>query len=121
MPTPAEYEAAQRGFNWLMPVRKSLLTTGEAAAVLGREVDFVRQLIEDGKLEAHSDTAMGERKSSRVTRRSVLLRLLTTANYTPEDFPRQVTELMESLDPTELRQMAEAAEALRKLKLTRQL
>lgn len=120
-PSPAHLEAAQRSFSWLIPFRKNLLTTGEAAAVLGREADFVRALIEDGKLEAHSDTALGQRKSSRVTRRSVLLRLLVTANYRGEDFLRHITDLMESLDPDELQQMSEAAAALRKLKLSRQL
>jgi excisionase family DNA binding protein len=118
-PTPAEIEAAQLGFNWLLPVRKQLLTTGEAAKYLGREVDFVRALVESGGLEAHQDTALGERKSSRVTRRSVLLRLMRSANYRPENFLRQIIELLETFPPEDLRQVAQAAEALRQRKLAR--
>lgn len=76
--------AVARGdFDFLLPYQKPLWRTDEVAEVIGRSIQYVRALIEDGRLEAHQDSAFGERKSNLITRRSVLIYLAETANYDP--------------------------------------
>jgi hypothetical protein len=76
--------AVDRGdFDFLLPYQKPLWRVDEVSAIIGRSTEYVRQLIEAGRLEAHRDSAIGERKTSLVTRRSVLLYLAETANYDP--------------------------------------
>src|SRR5579884_1946366 len=79
---PRVEAAAKHGeYDFLLPYAKPLYRTDEVAACIDRDPAFVRALIESGRLEAHRDSALGARKSNRVTRRSVLLYLVETANY----------------------------------------
>lgn len=76
--------AVGRGdFDFLLPFQKPFWRTDEVAEVIGRSTQYVRELIDGGRLEAHQDSAYGTRKTSLVTRRSVLLYLAETANYDP--------------------------------------
>jgi hypothetical protein len=96
MPTPAakafrasqaEIESAQMRFDWLIPFQtKQKLTTAEAAQCLARGEDFVRELVEQGRLEAFGDSAFGTRESLRITRRSIVVHLARTAKSDPDDF-----------------------------------
>jgi hypothetical protein len=82
----------QLGFDFLVPARikgKKLLTTSEAAWCIGRERSFVQDLCDAGRLEVHRDSASGlaeSLKSRRITMRSVMLYLASTAEY--ESGPR---------------------------------
>jgi hypothetical protein len=100
--TEREFDLAQRNFDFLMPYRKALLTTPEVAKTIGREQDFVRALIQDGRLEAHADSALGERSSNRVTRRSVLVYFARTAEYDPAQFIDAFADLLKALTPDQL-------------------
>ena len=103
--TPAEIESAQRSFDFLMPYKKALLTTPEVAKVITFGEDFVRELIDDGRLEVHADSAFGERKTNRVTRRSVLVYFARTAQYDPAHFIDQFRELLKTLTPEQLNKL----------------
>lgn len=100
--TDAEFALAQRNFDFLMPYKKALLTTVEVAKIIGREEDFVRELIAEGRLESHADSAFGVRKSNRVTRRSVLVYFARTAEYDPAQFIDAFAELFRTLTPDQL-------------------
>jgi len=100
--TDAEFAIAQRNFDFLMPFRKSILTTPEVATTIRREQDFVRELGNDGRLEVHSDSAFGERKTNRYTRRSVLVYFARTAEYDPAQFVDGFSDLLKSLSPDQL-------------------
>jgi hypothetical protein len=85
---PTARAAMERGeFDFLIPVKKPLLRKGEVADVLQRSLGFVTALVDSGRLEAHRDSAAGgpeaERQSDRITRRSLLLYLVSTSNYEP--------------------------------------
>jgi hypothetical protein len=81
---PRQLAAVEAGeYDFLIPTRKPLMRTDEVASVIHRSTDFVRALIEDGRLEAHSDSAKGDRNTNIVTRRSVVLYLAETADYDP--------------------------------------
>ncbi|HMJ06382.1 MAG TPA: hypothetical protein VK474_09035 [Chthoniobacterales bacterium] len=98
----AELASAQRNFDFLMPYKKALLTTKEVAQVIGREQDFVRELIQEGRLESHADSAFGLMKSNRVTRRSVLVYFARTAQYEPAQFIDGFRDLFLTLTPEQL-------------------
>ena len=100
--TDAEFALAQRHFDFLMPYRKALYNVPETATAIGREQDFVRELIAEGRLEAHSDSAFGVRKSSLVTRRSILVYLARTAQYEPAQFLESFAELLAAMTSDQL-------------------
>lgn len=100
--TEAEFALAQRDFEFLMPYRKPILTTPEVAGIIGREQDFVRELALDGRLEVHADSAFGDRKSNRYTRRSVLVYFARTAEYNPENIDDGFAALLRTLTPAQL-------------------
>lgn len=111
----AEIDAAQRNFDFLIPFQhKKLLTTDEVARCLGREVDFVRQLVEAGKLEAHQDSAFGKRLSNRITRRSVAVHLARTATRDPSIFVETVIDLVTQLSSTDRERLLKVLQILKK-------
>jgi hypothetical protein len=97
-----ELDLAQRNFDFLMPFKKALYTVPETAKTIGREQDFVRELIQEGRLEAHADSAFGTRKSNLVTRRSVLVYFARTAQYDPAQFLDAFGDLMSALTADQL-------------------
>ena len=109
----AEIEEAQRNFDFLIPFKKGLLNLPEVLKVIGRERDFVRELLNDGRLEAYGDNASGERKSYRVTRRSVLVYFARTAQYDPAHFVGALEELLETLSNEQLQRLIIKATRIR--------
>jgi len=97
-----EFATAQLNFDFLLPYKKSLYSVPETAKAIGRKDDFVRELIDDGRLEAHADSAFGSLKSNRVTRRSIAVYLARTAQYDPAQFIDQFRELFRTLTPEQL-------------------
>lgn len=87
--SPSAQKAVTNGeFDFLLPLAKPLWRTDEVGTAIGRSRQFVRLLIDEGRLEAHQDNGRGERLriSSLVTRRSVVLYMAETANYDPAFF-----------------------------------
>ena len=109
----AELFAAQRTFDFLMPYKKALLTTPEVGKVIGRAQDYVRELIDQGRLESHADSAFGQQKSNMVTRRSVLVYLARTAQYDPAHFVDSITDLLGTLTNEQLKRVIIAATRIR--------
>jgi hypothetical protein len=111
--TQAEIDAAHRSFDFLIPFQhKQLLSTEEVARCLGREVDFVRQLVELGKLEAFQDSAFGTRLSNRITRRSVVVHLARTAQSPVDDFAEALIEAAASFSHAIRTRIINALQAL---------
>jgi hypothetical protein len=100
--TDAEFALAQRHFDFLMPYRKPLYTVPETAKTIAREGDFVRKLIELGRLEAHADSAFGTQKTNLVTRRSILVYHLRTAQYEPAHFIESFADLLGAMTGDQL-------------------
>jgi hypothetical protein len=106
--------AVDRGdFDFLLPYQKPLWRVDEVSAIIHRSTQYVRQLIEDGRFEAHQDSALGERKSSLVTRRSVLLYLAETANYDPGYLVIRIEVLLKRLTAPSLDRLIVTAQKLR--------
>lgn len=91
LPLDRRASVARGDFDFLMPFQKNLLRTDEVSEIIGRSRQFVHELLQEGRLEAHYDSVYsvasgdeprkGPRKSPRITRRSVILYLAETANY----------------------------------------
>jgi hypothetical protein len=103
-------DAHQNGeFDFLMPFQKNLLRTDEVADIIGRSKQFVHELVDSGRLEAHRDSAYGTRKSAVITRRSVILYLAETANYDPTYLVLRIETLLKQLNGTSLARLIQAA------------
>lgn len=104
---------ANGDFDFLLPLAKNLWRTDEVADAIGRSIQYVRQLIESGRLEAHKDSAYGTRESSLVTRRSVLLYLAETATYDPAYFVIRLESAIKKLPTQSLDRLIVTATRLR--------
>jgi hypothetical protein len=90
--------AVERGeYDFLIPTRKPIMRMDEVASAIGRSIAFVRALIDDSRLEAHRDSAKGDRPTNLVTRRSVVLYLAETANYDPTYVVMRIEVVMKTL------------------------
>lgn len=79
-----QLQAVEAGeYDFLIPTRKPLMRTDEVAGAIHRGLDFVRDLVGEGRLEAHRDSARGARNTNIITRRSVVLYLAETSDYDP--------------------------------------
>jgi hypothetical protein len=96
-------------YDFLLPYAKPLYRTDEVADCIGRDPAYVRALIDAGRLEAHRDSALGDRKSSRVTRRSILIYLVETANYENIDIVVRVESVLKTLAPHHLKRLVASA------------
>jgi hypothetical protein len=111
--TPEKIRAVKRGdFDFLMPFQKNLLRTDEVAGVISRSPAFVRELVEQGKLEGHVNCAWGTRESYRVTRRSVILHLAEIANYDPSFLVLRIEALLKGLNESALTRLVKSAQTL---------
>lgn len=95
---PGQLAAVERGdYDFLILTRKPLMRTDEVAIAIHRSLGFVRALIEDGRLEKHRDSATGERCTNIVTRRSVILYLVETGDYSTEQIVMRIEAVMKTL------------------------
>lgn len=95
---PRQLAAVENGeYDFLIPTRKPSMRVDEVCDTLRRSTGFVRALIEDGRLEAHRDSAKGERASSVVTRRSVVFYLAETSDYDPAYIVMRIEVVMKTL------------------------
>lgn len=97
----------------LLPAGKEWFTAKEAAAVIGRSAQYVRDCFDNQKLMGHAFNARGksgceQRRSYQIPRASLLLYLLETANYQPGDYAQRVRELAFALSATERRALAKS-------------
>ncbi len=78
-------------FDRLLPDRKQWYTVKEAAAVLGRSDQYIRNCFDNQKILGHiwnGKAARGkeQRRSYHIPRESLILFLMETANYCAGDF-----------------------------------
>jgi hypothetical protein len=105
--TATAHAAVDRGdYDFLAPYKKPLYRTDEAADTISRSTEFIRCLIEEGRLEAHRDSASGDRKSSLVTRRSLLLYQVSIANYNPNSIVARLEAILKTFSPPQLDRLA---------------
>lgn len=95
----------------ILPEGKEWYTTKEAAIVLGRSAQYVRDCFDSQKLLGYALNARGtrgkeQRKSLQISRASLIVYLLEAANFRPGDFAERVRELVNRLTPEEKRALA---------------
>jgi hypothetical protein len=104
---PGSSHIEQGHFDFLVPIEKSLLRVDEVMTILRLEKDSVYALVDSAKLEAHQGD--GRNCHYRITRRSVVAYLASTAKYAPADFLDTLAKLAARLSP------GDRAELLRRL------
>lgn len=104
--------ARRAEWDLLLPVARNLYRTDEVGRAIGRSTYFVRELIDSGRLEAHRDSAEGTRHTNLVTKRSVLLYLITTANYDPAYFIIRIEATLTKASPATLDRLIATATRL---------
>ena len=96
----------------MLPEGKDWFTAKEAAGVIGRSAQYVRDCFDNQKIMGHALNARGrsgeeQRKSYQIPRASLMLYMLETANYQPGDFSERVSELLDQLTPSERKAIIE--------------
>src|SRR5690606_13036555 len=116
---------AQEFFDFLVPA-KDWHSVEEVAGYIGMRTSFVYELIEAGKLDAHSHngarTISGReeyKRRRRIHRSAVIEYLLRTANYEPADYVARLCGLIDRLQPTAATLVAEHAVRHRNRMLSR--
>lgn len=94
----------------LLPGGKEWYTSKEAAVVIGRSAQYVRDCFDNQKLMGHALNARGpagdeKRKSYQIPRAALMLYLMETANYHAGDFADRILELLNHLQPDERRKI----------------
>lgn len=88
-------------YAFLIPEDKEWFTAKEVAALIGRTSQYVRDAFENQKILGHilngkARRGNERRRSYQIHRDAVLLFLLETANYDPEDFIVHVKHLLKN-------------------------
>ncbi|MFA5257600.1 MAG: hypothetical protein WC360_05560 [Opitutales bacterium] len=96
----------------LLPQGKEWFTAKEAADVIGRSAQYVRDCFDNQKLMGHAMNARGpsgseKRRSYQIPRAALMLYLMETANYQAGDYAQRLCELLEHLNADERRRIAE--------------
>jgi excisionase family DNA binding protein len=93
----AKHISDQLEWDWMVPTTKNLLRPDEAARYLGRSIDFIYGLIDEGELEAFAPLNREvERKV--ITRRSVVLYLARSAKSHPTMIEERAIAFLRTLD-----------------------
>jgi len=97
----------------LLPQGKEWFTAKEAAGVIGRSAQYVRDCFDNQKLMGHAMNARGpsgseQRRSYQIPRAALMLYLMETANYRAGDYAQRLCELLGHLDADERRRIAES-------------
>lgn len=95
----ARLRQAQDQFGHWLPPRQQWFTPKEMAAIVGRSDQYIRDCFDSQRILGHclqGRTRAGARgrKSYQIHREAVLLYLLETANYEPEDFMAHMRSLL---------------------------
>jgi hypothetical protein len=108
--SPAEKPQELSPVARLLPCGKEWYTSKEAAQVIGRSAQYVRDCFDNQKLMGHALNARGpvggeQRRSYQIPRAALLLYLMETANYHAGDYALRIMDLLENLAPDERRRI----------------
>ncbi|MCQ2955853.1 MAG: hypothetical protein MJ218_01495 [Opitutales bacterium] len=89
-------------FEKLLPDQKKWYTVKEAAAILGRSNQYIRDCFDNQKILGHvwngkATKGQEQRHSYHIPRSSMILFLMETANYTANDFLTRVKHAEQSV------------------------
>jgi hypothetical protein len=87
-------------FNFIVP-NKEWFSPKEMADIVGKTDQYIRDAFDNQKIFGHTYNARSprgkeKRKTYQIHRDGVLLYLLETANYSPEDFTERIVDLIRS-------------------------
>lgn len=104
--------AATEHFRFLLPEKQEWFTPAEVGQIVGRSPNHIRACLETAELTGHRPPGEG-RRAYRIHREDVLLFLLRSANYEPEQFLGTMLDLLRNRSAAQLDEFARRVEALR--------
>ena len=97
-------ESAKHHFDHILPPGQDWFTPQELAKILGRSDQYIRNALEQGVILNHTFQIGKRRRHYQVPRSAVILYILETASYQPEDFLSHIEQLLESPHPRNSKQ-----------------
>lgn len=100
----------QGHFGYLVPKDKQWYSTKEAAAIVGRSDQYIRDCFDSQKIMGHllngrAGKGNEKRQTYQVHRDCLILYLLETANYDPGDYLERVCEIILRLHPSQIEEI----------------
>lgn len=95
-------------FAFLLPEQQEWFSPKEVAAIIGKSDQYVRDAFDNQRILGHTSNARSRhirRRSYQIHRDALLLFLLETANYQPQDFLQRITGLLRHRSPRELQRL----------------
>ncbi len=97
-------------FNFNLPQNKEWFSPKEVAAVIGKSDQYVRDCFDNQKILGHASNGRAKkgeekRKSYWIHRDAVVLFLLETANYEPQDFTEHIVDLLKKQPTFQLKKV----------------
>ncbi len=94
-------------FSELLTLGKNWYSAKEAGAIVGRSAQYIRDLFDNQKILGHQANGRAgkgseKRMSYQVHRDCMLLYLMETANYEPDDFLDRLGEVLRNRPPEQL-------------------
>lgn len=106
---------ASAHFSFLLPKDQEWFSPKEVAAIIGKSDQYVRDAFDNQRILGHTSNARSQqvrRRSYQIHRDGLLLFLLETANYQPEDFISRVTGLLRHRTSDELECLQDELDSL---------
>ncbi len=98
-------------FSFLLPENQEWFSPKEVAAIIGRSDQYVRDAFDNQRILGHAANGRSRnvrRKNYQIHRDGLLLFLLETANYEPDDFLDRVTTLLRHRTRNELEKVQQS-------------
>lgn len=119
MITPPSYvnNMNTKHFDFLLPKGQQWFSPKEVAAIVGKSDQYIRDAFDNQKILGHQSNARAlrgteKRRSYQIHRDCVLLFLLETANYEPNDYLQRVFDLLTHRSENELLELKKAIDHL---------
>lgn len=112
-------QQALEHFGNLLPSSQQWFSPKEMASIIGKTDQYVRNAFDNQKILGHIHNASApkgkeKKKTYLISRENVLLFLLETANFSPEDFIDRLTEILKNRSVPQLLKIQQAIDRLLK-------
>lgn len=112
-------QQALEHFGNLLPSSQQWFSPKEMASIIGKTDQYVRNAFDNQKILGHIHNASApkgkeKKKTYLISRENVLLFLLETANFSPDDFIERLTEILKNRSVPQLLKIQQAIDRLLK-------
>ncbi|MDR0595331.1 MAG: hypothetical protein LBF94_01350 [Puniceicoccales bacterium] len=108
-------------FEFLLPPTQRWFSPKEVAAIIGKSAQYVRDAFDNQKILGHTMSGRApkgkeKRKTYQISRESLMLYLIETANYTSDEFLLKLRDIFSNCSTAQLLKLQNEIEHLLKIK-----